>query len=314
MTTASRPGIGLNLPTWPRADGTVASWPEMRQLARDAEALGVEVLWVPDHLVRVLTSGRVVGFRECWTVLTAAAEATSRIGIGPFVACTGFRNPGLLARMAETLDEVSGGRLVMALGSGTPQTDTSWRMFGFEAERHVGRYAESVEVVARLLRGETVTFAGAHVRLEAATLQPRGPRPAGAPLWVAAKGERTMRIAARWADAVNVNTPLTGPDDVAAMAEAVAAACARVDRDPTTLALTGWGRIALDAGGRADARPGWIGGEPAEVAATIVAMGEAGLRHIALYPGADDDPSPLPALTDRALDRLVPIMELLAAR
>ena len=312
-TVASRPGIGLNLPTWPSADGTMASWPEMRELAREAEALGVGVLWVPDHLVRVLASGRAVGFRECWTILTAAAEATTRIGIGPFVACTGFRNPGLLARMAETLDEVSGGRLVMGLGSGVPQSDTSWRMFGFETERHVGRYAESVEVVARLLRGEAVTFAGEHVRLEAATLEPRGPRPGGAPLWVAAKGERTMTVAARWADAVNVNTALTGPDDVVATAAGATAACARVGRNPATLALTGWGRMALDGTGRAVARPGWIGGEPAEVAATIHAMGGAGLRHLALYLGTDDDTSPMPALTRRALDRFEAVMELVGA-
>ena len=109
------PGIGLSLPTWLRADGTFASWPEIRALARDAEALGVERLWVADHLMRVLGSGRRVGFRECWTIVTATAEATTRIGIGPLVACTGFRNPGLLARMAETLDEVSGGRLVLGL-------------------------------------------------------------------------------------------------------------------------------------------------------------------------------------------------------
>jgi len=207
-------GIGLNLPTWPRADGTLARWPEIRTLALDAESLGIDALWVPDHLTRVLASGRTVEFRECWTILTATAEATSRVLVGPFVACTGFRNPGLLARMADTLDGVSGGRLVLGLGSGTPATDTSWRQFGFEASRPVGRFAESVEVVARLRAGETVSFAGSYVRTEGASLG-RGTGEALAfPLWVAARGERTMAVAARWADAVNVNVPLAGPDDV----------------------------------------------------------------------------------------------------
>ena len=314
MTASTRrPAIGVSLPTWPRSDGSVATWRDIRSLARAAEALGVDQLWVPDHLVRVLGSGREVGFRECWTVLTATAEATDRIGVGPFVACTGFRNPGLLARMADTLDEVSGGRLVLGIGAGGPEGDTSWQMFGFESGRPVGRFAESVEVVARLLRGERVTFAGRHVRLDGATLEPRGPRPAGLPVWVAAKGPRTMDVAARWGDAVNVNTPLATRADVEAAAGSAGEACRRVGRDESTLALTGWGRMSLDAGGNGVARPGWVSGSPAEMAATLAEMASAGLRHIALYVGTDDVRSPMPALTARALERLAPVMAALHA-
>lgn len=308
METRTRPGIGLSLPTWPRSDGTFASWAETRALARDAESMGVDALWVPDHLVRVLPGGRSVGFRECWTILTATAEATTRVRIGPFVACTGFRNAGLVARMAETLDEVSGGRLVLGLGSGVPATDTSWRMFGFPAERHVGRYAESVEAVARLLHGETVTMTGDHVRLDGATASPAGPRPGRIPVWAAAKGDRTMEVAARWADAVNVNTPLADAADAASAASAATAACRRVGRDPESLALTGWARIALSPSGHAAARDGWIAGSPDAVAETVRAIGEAGVTHLALYLGLDDDRSPLPALTGGALDRFAPIL------
>jgi alkanesulfonate monooxygenase SsuD/methylene tetrahydromethanopterin reductase-like flavin-dependent oxidoreductase (luciferase family) len=313
MTSLGAPAIGLNLPTWPRADGTFASWPEIRSLARDAEALGVERLWVADHMIRVLASGRRVGFRECWTIVTAAAEATTRIGIGPLVACTGFRNPGLLARMAETLDEVSGGRLVLGLGAGVPSTDTSWRMFGFDEARHVARFEESVEAITRLLRGETVTSTGEHVRLEGATLEPRGPRPDGLPVWVAAKGPRTMSVAARWADAVNVNTPMASRADAAAGAALAAAACVAIGRDPRRLDVTGWGRIALDQAGFGTERPGWLAGSPDAIAATLLAMSEAGVRHVSLYIGTDEDPSPLPALTPRALERFAPVLEALGA-
>lgn len=311
--TRNAPGIGINLPTWPRADGTVATWSEIRALARDAEALGVDMLWVPDHLVRVLPSGRSVGFRECWTVLTAAAEATSRVGIGPFVACTGFRNPGLLARMAETLDDVSGGRLVLGLGSGGPEGDTSWRMFGFDTDRHVTRFAESAEVIARLVRGETVTFSGRHVQLAGATVEPAGPRPNSLPLWLAGKGDRTMDVAARWGDAVNVNAPLAGPDDVRAAAASAAAACARVGRSPDTLALTGWTRISMDDAGRGVAREGWLSGSAGELAAGLQEMGAAGLTHVSVYLGTDQDRSPLPATTPRALERFAPVLEALRA-
>ncbi len=123
MTDRRRLAIGLSLPTWPLRGGGYASWADMRTVAQDAEALGVDTLWVPDHLLRELKDRPRFGFWECWTILTAAAEATTRIEIGPFIACTGFRNPGLLAKMAMTLDEVSGGRVVLGLGSGVPARD-----------------------------------------------------------------------------------------------------------------------------------------------------------------------------------------------
>jgi alkanesulfonate monooxygenase SsuD/methylene tetrahydromethanopterin reductase-like flavin-dependent oxidoreductase (luciferase family) len=313
MTTSDSPGlkIGLNLPTWPQRGGGYASWPQLRQLARDVEALGVDTLWVPDHLLRVVPDRPPFGFWECWTILTAAAEATTRIEIGPFIACTGFRNPALLAKMAATLDEVSGGRLVLGLGSGVPATDESWRAFGYDGGRHVAQHAEAVEIVARLLREPPVTFTGEFHRTVAADVLPRGSRPAGPPVWVAAKGERTMAIAARWADAVNVNEPLTSAEDVVAAAARVAEACASVGRDPATLALTGWGRLALRSDETAEKRPGRIAGTPDQVAGTLRAMHAAGLHHLTLYVGDADDPSPLPALTSRTLERFALFLEAL---
>jgi alkanesulfonate monooxygenase SsuD/methylene tetrahydromethanopterin reductase-like flavin-dependent oxidoreductase (luciferase family) len=305
--------IGLSLPTWPGRDRRNFSWPVMRQLARDVEELGVDTLWVPDHLQREIPGLPPIGFWECWTILSATAEATSRIAIGPLVACTGFRNPGLLAKMATTLDEVSGGRLVLGLGSGAPDTDASWRIFGYDEQRPVGRHAEAVEIVARILREPPVTFQGEQLRTDGAESIPAGPRPAGIPIWVAARSERSMRIAARWGDAVNVNTPLSGAADVLKMREAAATACAAVDRDPATLTVTGWGRLAMRRDGRAEARPSWIGGSRDEVVATIRALHDAGLRHLTLYVGEADDSSPLPALTRATLDLFVPVFEALRA-
>jgi len=313
MADETRLKIGLNLPTWPGRDGSNAGWPALRGLARDVEALGIDTLWVADHLLRALPNRPQIGYWECWTILSAAAGATTRIEVGPLVACTGFRNPALLAKMAVTLDEVSGGRLVLGLGSGVPATDASWRLFGYNGERHVGRHAEAVEIVARMLREPPVTFAGEHYRTDGAEALPRGPRPTGIPLWIAGKGERTMRIAARWGDAVNVNVPLSAVADVAVIAGHVAAACAAVGRDPATLELTGYGRIALKPDGSADERPGWIGGSREAVAATMRSLGAAGLRHLTLYVGEADDPSPLPALTGATLERFAPMFEALRA-
>jgi alkanesulfonate monooxygenase SsuD/methylene tetrahydromethanopterin reductase-like flavin-dependent oxidoreductase (luciferase family) len=335
VTTAplAAPAIGLNMPTWPRADRTYASWPEIRSLARDAEALGVDTLWVPDHLQRDLRGGERIGFWECWTIVTALAEATTRVGIGPYVACTGFRNPALLARMAATLDEVSGGRLVLGLGSGVPERDTSWRAFGFDATRPVGRYAEAVEIVVRMLREPAVTFEGEHFHTDDAQVLPRagaadaapaaaGPlgdgTPSGRPLrrppvWVAGLGERTSRVAAAWGDAINVNLPLCGPADMQRIADTATAACEAVGRDPATLELTGWGRLVLDAHGTAVAEPGCLAGSPGEVAETVRGFAAAGLRHMTFYVGSPGEPSRFPALTPVALERFARVLEALRA-
>jgi len=308
---AGRLRIGLNLPTWPVAGGRNATWAEMRALALEAEALGVDTLWAPDHLQRRLPERPTIGFWECWTIVTAAAEATSTIEVGPFVACTGFRNPGLLARMAATLDEVSGGRVVLGLGSGVPATDESWRAFGYDGTSHVSRHAESVEAIARLLREGRLTYEGSFVRMDGAEVVPSGPRPGGPPIWVAAKGDRTLGIAARFADAVNANVALTGPDDAAVQVARAADACRAVGREPATLAVTGWARLSLRPDGSGVPRPGWIDGAPAEVATTLRAIRSAGVSHLTLYPAPDDDPSSLPALTREGLDRLRPVLEAL---
>jgi alkanesulfonate monooxygenase SsuD/methylene tetrahydromethanopterin reductase-like flavin-dependent oxidoreductase (luciferase family) len=317
MTDPATPvAIGLSLPTWPRADRTYATWPELRALAQEAEAMGVDTLWVPDHLQRDLASGERIGFWECWTIVTALAEATTTVGIGPYVACTGFRNPALLAKMAATLDEVSDGRLVLGLGSGVPDRDTSWRAFGFDADRPVARYAEAVEVVTRMLRERAVTFDGEFFRTDDAQIVPRGAgdrAAAGPPVWVAGLGDRTSRVAAAFGDAINVNLPLCGLTDMDRAVDIASRACAAVGRDPATLELTGWARLVLVEDGTALARDGCLCGSPAEVAATVRGFVEAGLRHLTFYVGAPDNPSRLPALTPVTLARFAAVHEAIRA-
>ncbi len=313
MTAQDALPIGLSLPTWPLRDGSYATWPEMRALARGIEDIGVDTLWVPDHFQRTLPGRPRFGFWECWTILTAAAEATTTIGIGPLIACTGFRNPALLAKMATTLDEVSGGRLVLGLGSGVPARDDSWRAFGYPSDRPVGRYAEAVEIIVRMLREREVSFGGTHFHTDGAEIIPRGPRPDGPPVWVAALGERTSELAARWGDAANVNTALCSADDVTAIRATMARACAAVGRDWATLAVTGWSRLSLAADGSAVRRDGYLSGTPAEVGEQVRSFRDAGLSHLTFYVGAEGDPSPLPALTAETLGRFAPVLEAIRA-
>jgi len=312
-TTPAPIRIGLNLPTWPLREGGYASWPDMRRLAQAMDAMGVDTLWVPDHLQRVTPGRGVFGFWECWTILVAAAEATTRIEVGPFIACTGFRNPALLAKMAATLDEVSGGRLLLGLGSGVPARDASWGAFGYDGTRHVGKYGEAVEIVSRLVRGETLTFEGEHYRTNEARIIPRGPRPDGIPVMVAGLGEKTAQVAARHADLISVNKVIAGEEDARAAIAIAQGACEAVGRDPKTLVVTGWARLAIDADGVAIEKQGSLSGEPAAVADQVRAIRDAGISHLTLYPGSADDPSPLPALTDEMLDRFGPFLEAIRA-
>ena len=294
--------LGLYVPTWPGADRVPPRWADLREVAVVAEALGVDSLWVADE----------PGFWECWTVLTGVAEATTRVEVGPLVACTRYRNPALLATMVRALDEVSGGRVVLGLGAGSGPSDTRWPAFGYEAASHVARFAEAVEITSRLLRGPTFAFAGQFYSVDHPRLGPEGPRPGGPPIWVAAGKPRTMGIAARFGDAVNVNTALTGPASVAAFRPALDAACTEAGRDPASLPVTGWVRLAPSPDGALDAdRADTISGTPAVIAARLAEIHAAGVSHLTCFIGDEDDGHKYPALTRHALERFSAVMEAL---
>jgi len=215
--------------------------------------------------------------------------------------------------MAATLDEVSGGRLVLGLGSGVPARDPSWHAFGYDGARHVGRYAEAVEIVTSLIRDGRLTFEGEHYRTDDARLIPRGPRAGAIPVVVAGLGASTLAIAARFGDQLNVNRAVATPEDAVEVLALASAACEAVGRDPATLEVTGWARLAIGDDGIAIPKPGGLAGDAATVAATVRAIHAAGIRHLTCYPGAADDPSPLPALTEATLDRFAPFLEAMHA-
>ena len=178
------------------ADGA-PGWERIRAVAVAAEAAGLDSIWLADHFFYRTSDGAMHGLHEAWSTLSALAAVTTRVELGPLVLCASFRNPGLVAKMAVTLDMISGGRLILGLGSGW--YDPEYAAFGFPADRRVARFAERLEVTARLLRGETVTFEGEFERTSAAVLAPAPGR--RMPLLVAAEGPRMLSLTARWADA-----------------------------------------------------------------------------------------------------------------
>ena len=138
-------------------------------------------------------------------LLAALAAATTRIGLGSLVSCTAFRNPALLAKMAVTVDEVSGGRLTLGLGAGSQPEE--FVAFGYPTDDAIGRFEEAVIIIGGLLRDGQIDFVGRHSRARDCELRPRGPRPSGPPILIAARSPRMDRLAARHADGWNAAWP-----------------------------------------------------------------------------------------------------------
>jgi alkanesulfonate monooxygenase SsuD/methylene tetrahydromethanopterin reductase-like flavin-dependent oxidoreductase (luciferase family) len=226
--------VGLVLPQAVE-DGGGGTWAEIAALARQAEAGGIDSLWICDHFFNQPDEGPQVGYHEAWTLLSALAAVTERVELGTLVLATSFRSAGLLAKMAVTADDVAGGRLILGLGCGWHEPE--YRAFGYPFDHRVGRFEEALQILVPLVRGERVTFEGPWNRVEDAVLLPP-PRHPSMPILIAAKGERMLRLTARHADAWQ--TAWFGlPDErYAERHDGLLAACDAEGRDPATLELT----------------------------------------------------------------------------
>ena len=264
--------VGLVLPQAP-GEGAGATWREIRAVAQVAEAGGADSIWVYDHFLNGAPDRPQTGFHEPWTLVAALAEATERVQIGTLVLAMSFRPPGLLAKMTATADEVAGGRLILGLGSGWYEAE--YRAFGYPFDHRVGRFEEGLEIVTRLLRGESVTFAGRwHTVEEAIVLPPPAHR---TPILVAASRPRMLRATARLADAWQ--TAWFGAPDDAYQADHdhFLAACEAEGRDPTTLEVT----VGVEVG-KADPGDPHLELEPSAIADGLAAWAELGVGHVML--------------------------------
>jgi len=186
---------GVQLPEVERE----ASWSEYAAMARAAEAGGFDSIWLGDHLLYRGDGRPERGPWEAWTLLAALAAVTERVSLGPLVACASFHPPGLLAKMAATIAEVSDGRFVFGLGAGWNETE--YRAFGLPYDHRVSRFEESFEIVRRLLAGERVTLAGRFWQTDDAVLLPRPPR--RVPMMIGSNGERMLAAALPHVDSWN---------------------------------------------------------------------------------------------------------------
>ena len=270
--------IGIVLPI-AESDGEhgTPSYVFVREIAVGAEAAGLDSVWVYDHLLFRL-DGTTTGIHECWTILSAIAEATSRVQLGTIVMCTAFRNAALLAKMAATLDEVSGGRLFLGIGCGWH--DPEYEAFGYPTDHKVSRFEESLAVIGSLIRDGRADVEGEFVTARDAVLVPRAR--STMPILVAAKRPRMLELTARHADAWNMAWFGLPDDRLAGLRADVRAACDRVGRDPATLTDTVGVVVSYPDRMWPTFEPTTpaLSGTPAEIAAGLAAHAAAGADHV----------------------------------
>jgi alkanesulfonate monooxygenase SsuD/methylene tetrahydromethanopterin reductase-like flavin-dependent oxidoreductase (luciferase family) len=274
--------IGIQLPEVERE----VRWPELLDMTRAIEDLGFDSVWVGEHLLYRWEDRPPRGPWEAWTLLAAIAASTSRIDLGPLVACTNFHNPAMLAKQAATIDELSGGRFVLGLGAGWNEAE--FRAYGFPYDHRVERFEEAFTIIRTLLREGAIDHDGRWYQVRDCELLPRGPRPAGPPLMIGSKGPRMLRATMAHADSWNAWYNDTGnrPAGIAPVRDLVDAACREVGRDPREVERTvavlvrlpgGSGRLQGDL---AQSRIPPLPGDPVELAAILRDFAGEGIAHV----------------------------------
>src|SRR5437764_10966885 len=293
--------IGFQLPEVERD----VRWPELAAMARLGEQLGFDSVWVGDHLLYRDEVNGARGPWEAWTQLAGIAAVTSRIAIGPLVACTSFHNPAMLAKLASTVDEISGGRLILGLGAGWNETE--YRAFGFPFDRRVARFAEAFTIIRTLLRGGHIDFDGEFYSARDCELVPR-PRPGGPRLMVGSMGDRMLALTAPHVDAWNAWYGWTGnrPEGVLPLREKVDAAATAAGRNPSEIERTAAVLVRLPgaSGGREyDAPP--LEGSVEVIADGLRAYAREGIGHVQLV---------IDPINDASIESLAPVLENLDGR
>lgn len=289
MTIPRRPGrplgVGVQLPEVER----VVRWTEVRDIARAAEAVGFDSVWVGDHLLYRYADGSTRGPWEAWTTLAALAEATNRVALGPLVAATAFHAPFMLAKLAATVDEIAGGRLVLGVGAGWNEVE--FAALGAPTDHRVSRFEEAFTVVRTLLAEGRVDFAGRFVTAREAELLPRPARPGGPPILVGSNGPRMLSITVPHVAAWNSWYADTGnrPEGVAPLRTLVDRAALGAGRDPASIERTvavlvrlpgGTGRVMGDTDPRQAVAP--LAGPPDVIAEGLRAYAREGIGHVQL--------------------------------
>jgi alkanesulfonate monooxygenase SsuD/methylene tetrahydromethanopterin reductase-like flavin-dependent oxidoreductase (luciferase family) len=296
----------LFLTPWVEGSGAdVPRWENVLARARYAEQAGFNSIWVSDHLLMQPTPEETIGGWEGWSQIAALAATVPRVEIGALVMCALWRNPALLAKMADTVDEISGGRLILGIGAGWHEPE--FRAFGYPYDRLISRFAEAMAIMRPLLRQGYVDFAGEFYTARDCELRPRGPRLHGPPIMIGALANRPrmLRLAAQYADIWNAwlaweeNSSAAIPP----LRAAVDAACREQGRDPVSLTRSVSAQIDFadaELNRKTTARP--LRGSPADLAEALRGFAREGIDHIQVV---------LNPNTLASVERFAPTLELL---
>ena len=275
--------VGVQLPEVER----VVRWRELAEMAQLAERIGLDSVWVGDHLLYRDDGAEARGPWEAWSLLAALAAVTERVEIGPLVASTSFHNPAMIAKKAATIEEISGGRLILGLGAGWNRAD--YDAYGFPYDHRVSRFEEAFTIIRELLATGRSDARGTYYSLDRGELLPRGPRPDGPPLMVGSIGERMLGITLPHVAAWNAWGPWFGNsvEGYRELHATIDAHCLRVGRGPRSVQRTVALIVALPGAlGRgssvSDERFVPLDGDPQSLAPALRAFAEAGVDHVQL--------------------------------
>ena len=279
--------IGIMLPESDREmAGQTAHWPDFLAMGQAVEELGFDSLWFADHLLMQVPGFEIQGAWEAMSILSAIAATTKRITIAPFVAATAYRNPAMTAKIAETIDDISGGRFILGLGSGWAELE--YHAYGYPYDHRAGRFEEAIKIITSLIRTGHSDFKGEYYQTDNCQLIPRGPRPNGMPIMIGTfSGERMMRLTAQYADHGNVwpNTTGNRAANIPPLQEKMDAICREIGRDPATLerSCAVLADFENPYGRPAQPVPS-LTGTPEEMAEEFRAYARAGISHLQVYP------------------------------
>lgn len=292
--------VGLVLPTWCSPPDQLR-WRDLLDLAKQAEACGFDSVWATDHLLLESTNAELrrraggqvppgaevlpEGYMEVFSALAALAAAVPALEVGSLVACTGYRNPALLVKIADALDEISGGRFTLGVGAGDSKEEH--RVFGYPSDNPMSRFEEALEIIRTLLREGRLDFEGHYYTISGCELLPRGPRPHGPPILIGTlrPRPRMQRLVAQYADIWNgwFAYGVSWPEAVPAERQIIDQACRRHGRDLSTLERTAGLRVLMPGSlyvPPEHERP--LTGSPEVVAEALQGFAEEGITHVQL--------------------------------
>ena len=296
--------IGLVLPTGQTgAERVTQRWADIRAMALAAEQMGFDTVWSPDELLWRPEGATQQGFWDGVSMAGAIAAVTSRVKVGTWVLSALHRLPGINAKVAETLDEISGGRFILGLGAGHAWPGQA-KAFGLPEDQIFARFEEALEIIVPLLRQGHADLEGTYYAARDLDQVPQGPRPGRIPLMIGGIGPKGQRLAALhadiWSAYAEERTDLVEFGPRIASLEAI---CAEVGRDPATIGRSAGVQVRpLQV--EPDPSGATLTGTPEQLAGQLLGFRDAGYTQVELWP------VPFSMATVEALG---PVLELIRA-